>query len=100
MRREQVRGGRSEREHEYLRERARLQGDDERIARDRIAELADERAGRDSSEDRHHRQRAERERRRGDDREGGLHRSTITDVALTTPVASTPGSRPSASAES
>ncbi len=51
-RREEVCGRRAEEEDERLRDRARLQAEDERVGHDRLRELRDELPGRDSGEDR------------------------------------------------
>jgi len=54
-RREQVGSRRAEDDDERLCDRTRAQRDDERITRHRIAELVQQRRGRDAQEDREHR---------------------------------------------
>ena len=60
--REQVRRRRAKQHDQSLRDQAGPDRDDERVARDRVAELADERRRRDLQEDRQHGQDEERER--------------------------------------
>ena len=52
---------------------ARPQRHDERVAGDRVVELADERRRRDAQEDREHGQREEREAQRGENGKRRLH---------------------------
>src|SRR5581483_7844228 len=104
--REEVRGGGADGKDQRLRDRARLQRDDDGVGGHGVAELAEELAGRDTDEDRRERQEEERERNRaGEDEARGKepaadHRSTMTDVDLTIAVAARPGFRSSSSAAS
>src|SRR5439155_13786981 len=92
-----------------------LQAHEERVGHHRVAELCNEPARRDAGEDGEHGEREESKRDEGreeDERrcrqpaqlrprqEGPDHRSTITEVDLTTAVAGEPGFRPSSSTAS
>ena len=106
-RRDEVRRRRADEEDERLRDRVRLERDDERIDGDARSELRHELAERHAEEDRDEREQEKRERESGrtDDARrrtgaGASHRSTITDVDFTIAAAPTPAFSPSSSTAS
>ena len=87
---DQVGGGRTDHENQRLRDHVRLQSDDDGVECNLAPELGEELSGRDAQEDRDERKEQEDERDRRREGERGreeptpAHRSTITEVDLTT----------------